>query len=265
MKKNIFSVVTVCYNAKKTIEDTIKSIISQEFIDFEYIIIDGGSTDGTIEIIEVYRDSIDIFVSEPDGGIYNAMNKASSIATGDYIIYMNSNDIFVSKNILIQVNDAIGNREYSVIYGDYYLKINNNQYLVSALNKAKGRIVTSHQAIFCKTSFVQKIKFDENLKLAADYKLLTTLLAFGPNLSLNFPVCVMEGVGFSSDKKTQILKEYFYINLNLFGLFYSSKIFIENYTSMFISNLLFSIGLGAVRDYLRKVKGWKLIKFVEKD
>ena len=86
------SVITVVYNAKDTIERTIKSVIAQLYDNYEYIIIDGGSTDGTLDIIEKYRDKISYFISESDEGIYDAMNKGVLKATGDYVAFINADD-----------------------------------------------------------------------------------------------------------------------------------------------------------------------------
>ena len=88
------SIITVTKNDKNYIEDCIKSVIEQKYPNYEYIIIDGGSTDGTIDIIKKYCDHISIFISEPDGGIYDAMNKGIKLATGDIVGILNSDDIY---------------------------------------------------------------------------------------------------------------------------------------------------------------------------
>ena len=88
------SVITVCYNARKTIRDTVLSVISQDYPDIEYIVVDGGSSDGTTEIVSEYHNQIDRFVSEPDAGIYDAMNKAWKMATGDFIGFLHADDCF---------------------------------------------------------------------------------------------------------------------------------------------------------------------------
>ena len=111
------SVITVCYNAIRGIEKTIQSVISQSHDDIEYIVIDGGSTDGTIDVIQKYRDKIAYFVSEPDGGIYDAMNKGIKAATGEWINFLNAGDVFASKDA-IMISMSIDTDGIDVIYGD---------------------------------------------------------------------------------------------------------------------------------------------------
>jgi glycosyltransferase involved in cell wall biosynthesis len=95
-----FSIITVCKDSEKTIENTILSVINQTYKNFEYIIIDGLSTDNTLNIIEKYRDKISQVISEPDNGLYDAMNKGIKLATGDYLFFLNSDDQFLHDNIL---------------------------------------------------------------------------------------------------------------------------------------------------------------------
>ena len=96
VKKIIISIITVSYNAVKTIEQTISSVVNQSYSNIEYIIIDGGSTDGTVDIIKKYEDRIAYWVSEPDGGIYDAMNKGIKVATGDYIQIIGADDFLIN-------------------------------------------------------------------------------------------------------------------------------------------------------------------------
>lgn len=115
-ENNKVTVVTVCYNAATVIEETILSVLSQDYQSMEYIVIDGGSTDGTVDIIKKYSDRIAYWVSEPDGGIYYAMNKAVEHATGDYVNFMNAGDTFFDSNVL---KDIFYRKLYTedVIYG----------------------------------------------------------------------------------------------------------------------------------------------------
>jgi glycosyltransferase involved in cell wall biosynthesis len=94
------SVVTVSYNAAREIEPTLRSVAAQTWRDIEYLVIDGASTDATLAIVERYRDAVDVLVSEPDGGIYDAMNKALRLATGDAVIFMNAGDYFYSPYVV---------------------------------------------------------------------------------------------------------------------------------------------------------------------
>lgn len=103
------SIITVCFNSEKTIEDTIKSVCCQTYKNIEYIIIDGGSTDRTCDIINSYISQISIFVSEPDNGIYDAMNKGLDMATGDYLLFLGSDDHLMSSNIIERVMARINN------------------------------------------------------------------------------------------------------------------------------------------------------------
>lgn len=111
--KPLISIITVCFNSESTIEDTIKSVLSQDYDDLEYIIIDGGSLDGTLQIIDKYTDKISVVVSEPDKGISDAFNKGIKLATGDVIGIINSDDI-LSKDALKAVGNSFitGNDVY---------------------------------------------------------------------------------------------------------------------------------------------------------
>jgi len=114
-----FSIITVCYNSVSTIERTIKSVVSQTSKNYEYIIIDGGSNDGTLELIEAYRDSIDILISEPDNGIYDAFNKGVKQAKGSFISILNADDTY-NTNTLEQVLNYTNKNPEAIIYGNTY-------------------------------------------------------------------------------------------------------------------------------------------------
>jgi glycosyltransferase involved in cell wall biosynthesis len=100
------SIITVCFNSGATIRDTIESVRAQTFNDIEYIVVDGGSSDETLAIIAEYEDFISKVVSEPDGGIYDAMNKGISLATGDFVGILNSDDVFFDNYVIEKIADA---------------------------------------------------------------------------------------------------------------------------------------------------------------
>ena len=102
-RQPVFSIITVTYNAERWLERTILSVLSQSYPNIEYIIIDGGSTDGTVDIIKKYEERIAYWVSEPDKGIYDAMNKGIQKATGEWINFMNAGDVYAANDVLVQL------------------------------------------------------------------------------------------------------------------------------------------------------------------
>ena len=171
MKKIKFSIVTVSYNASKTIKETLISVCNQSYQNVEYIIIDGGSTDGTCEIVEAYRDKIAYFVSEPDGGIYDAMNKALKVATGDYVIFMGADDHFLSFAVLEEVANKISyqNDTNAVYYGDVFRPKRNDLYC-GIFNKYKLAVKNiPHQALFYPKTVYKNNLYEVKSKVYADY------------------------------------------------------------------------------------------------
>lgn len=129
MNKEIWiTVVTICYNSEKYIEETILSVINQSYKHFEYIIIDGGSTDGTADIIKQYESSVDYWISEKDNGIYDAMNKGIIMANGKWLNFMNSGDTFYDQNTLKIISKLFFQDNISFIYSDTMLKYNSTIY-----------------------------------------------------------------------------------------------------------------------------------------
>ena len=172
------SVITVCYNAAETIKDTIESVLSQSFTDFEYIIVDGKSKDNTNDIITGFDGAFSDkgieykHISEPDNGIYDAMNKGAGLASGEWIIYMNADDSFADPDVL---KDIFGNNDFAgidVVYGDSY-RVKGD---LKKLDKADKDIELlrdfkffCHQATFTRKRVFSEIKFDGHFKICADY------------------------------------------------------------------------------------------------
>lgn len=167
------SVVTVCYNSAKTIEQTIKSVINQSYKNIEYIIIDGGSTDGTLDIIRKYEQYISYWVSEPDGGAYDAMNKGIAVATGDLVNCLNSDDWYCD-GALQRVADIYQQTKGDLLYGDMCVVGNNGdelEVLSSAkadFNKILYETVVYHPCCFIKTSILKQRPLDTTYPICAD-------------------------------------------------------------------------------------------------
>lgn len=170
MNKQKISVVTVVYNGGSVIEETIKSVINQTYSNMEYLVIDGGSTDGTIDIIKKYQDKITYWISEPDKGIYDAMNKAINLACGSWINFMNAGDYFYSDTVLC---DIFGNNadytEYATIYGDAEYRLSDFSYIRPGYDCDRDHFMPfSHQAAFARADVAKKNKFNLKYRIAAD-------------------------------------------------------------------------------------------------
>lgn len=172
MEKSKISIITVCYNSFATIERTIKSVIEQNYDDIEYIVIDGGSTDGTVDIIKKYSDYINYWVSEPDKGIYDAMNKGIKQAHGEWIHFRNSGDIFLKKDSVSTFFSAPIDDDIDVIHGNciYFDERGWFVQVPRSLSVSyKKEIPVLHPATFVRTSLQKKMPFDTQYKSSADY------------------------------------------------------------------------------------------------
>lgn len=164
------SVVTVCYNAVDCIEQTMLSVLNQTYSDIEYIIIDGGSTDGTVDRIKKYADRLAYWISEPDKGIYDAMNKGIAVATGDYINFMNAGDAFRNQSALDTYVEVI-KPDSEIIYGDVIIKYHNRfQYRKSlGLDNLYASLPFCHQSVIVKTGLLRDRNFDISYRILGDY------------------------------------------------------------------------------------------------
>jgi glycosyltransferase involved in cell wall biosynthesis len=179
------SIITVSYNSGKTIRDTIESILSQDYPNIEHIIVDGASTDRTIDIVESYGNQIAKFISEPDLGIYDAMNKGIRLATGDIIGILNSDDFYEDQTIISNVIDTFIETGSDSIFGDLvFVKPSNltkiTRYYASSNFHPKlfaYGCMPAHPTFFVKRWAYEKYGvFRTHYKLAADYELLTRFL-----------------------------------------------------------------------------------------
>lgn len=174
MRSIKYTVVTICYNARETIEDTILSVVGQTYENVEYIIIDGGSTDGTVEIIKKYADRLAYWVSEPDKGIYDAMNKGIAIASGEYINFMNSGDKFASNDVVSKIVNITEPND-TLIYGDWNIIFpdGKSQFRKSdTIDYFKTDMPFCHQASFIRTDYIKAHPFDISFNIKSDYDLM---------------------------------------------------------------------------------------------
>lgn len=177
------SIITIAYNSEDTIEDTILSVINQTYKNIEYIIVDGGSTDKTIEIIEKYKENIQTFISEPDKGIYDAMNKGIRLATGELIGILNSDDFYANKNVIKNIAEHI--KENDSIYADLvYVDRKDTdkviRYWKSGEYKKNAFLkgwMPPHPTFFLKKAIYEQYgTYNLSLKSAADYELMLRVL-----------------------------------------------------------------------------------------
>lgn len=223
MYKYKLSIITVNYNNVKGLVDTIESIVNQTNNDFEYIIIDGGSMDGSVDVIKRYIDKIDYWVSEKDHGIYHAMNKGIKVATCEYCIFMNSGDTFYSNDVIAQVYKK--GLSADIVTGITSIVLNGlNMWWIPPLNVDFSFFYTatlSHQGSFIKASILKENLYDEGYKIASDWKLfLYALIVLKYSYkSMNVIVSRSDTVGVSSNlslanlERKNILENMFPENL----------------------------------------------------
>lgn len=170
MKK--ISIITVCYN-EYNVERTLKSVCNQKFTEFEWIVIDGGSTQSILDILNKYKDKMNYFISEPDKGIYNAMNKGLSIATGEYINFLNAGDFYTDDNVLEKISKHLNK---DIIYGNLNTftnleKFNTHIYPKKLTIDFLVESSLPHPSSFIKRDLFFKYgKYNENLKIVSDWE-----------------------------------------------------------------------------------------------
>jgi glycosyltransferase len=179
------SIITVVYNSVDTIQHAIDSVLGQSYDNIEYIVVDGASKDGTLEVLEKNKNNIDVLISEQDNGIYDAMNKGLDVATGDIIGTLNSDDFYASNNIIQKVANLFGTKQVDSIYGDLIYVDAKNIDRVIRYWKSKpfqeGLFQKgwhpAHPTFFVKSEVYKKYgKFNTDLKIAADYEIMLRFL-----------------------------------------------------------------------------------------
>ena len=190
------SIVTVVYNSEKYIEATIKSVINQQYPNLDFVIIDGGSTDRTIDIINSYSAHNFTIISEEDDGIYNAMNKGKYLCKGDWICFLNSGDLFFNNKVLLDTFNIVRKINTDFVYGDttYYSIKQNFEY-------QEGRMVSQddfrfafpicHQSMFFSRNLINEMNwYDESFKVVADWDLVTRIFLNSKYKKLYINLCI---------------------------------------------------------------------------
>jgi glycosyltransferase involved in cell wall biosynthesis len=200
-KGALVSVITVVFNDVSNIEATIQSVLAQTYVNVEYIIVDGGSTDGTLDVINKYRDCIDFLISESDVGIYDAMNKGISVATGNWINFMNAGDTFIP-DIFTEICHSLDNRFplckflVRVEHGDIRKERASPKYL--------SRHMLNHQGIFYRFDCIKHQQFDSDLKIIGDLKHLVEYNLWKKASYIDLLIAEYKGGGVASTAKSRL-------------------------------------------------------------
>ncbi len=213
------SIITAVYNAQDHIEKTILSVINQSYQNVEYIIIDGGSTDGTVDIIKKYSSRLSYWVSEKDNGVFDAMNKGIKMANGDWVNFMNAGDYFVNDIVLANI-DFETNIEAGIIYG-------NTEYEGSGVRKPfemsslqYGMIMACHQSMFFnKKILAEELMYSSKFKLICDYDLVCRIIkARYPVKYVDCTLAHYMGGGLSASINWEARKARYYYIFKYFSL-----------------------------------------------
>lgn len=235
------TIITVCYNRKNTIEQAIKSVLDQNYNDIEYIVIDGNSKDGTKEIIESYKDRISHYISEPDKGMYDAINKGLKLATGDVIGLMHSDDEFYDNKAISRIALRFRHSpDVEGVYGDgVYVSNDHKERLIRnriggvfSLNRIKGGWLPLHPTVYLKKRVIDEHGlYNLDFKIASDTEfLLRYLYKHKINMSYINEYIVkmrMGGMSTSFGRAFEVLKEdyriYKYHGLTAFSVVFRKK------------------------------------------
>lgn len=200
------SVITVTFNAASMLERTLQSVEKQNYKALETIIVDGGSKDGTVDIIRRHSANITRWVSEPDGGIYDAMNKGLRMASGEWVIFMNAGDTFAGDDVLDKIFSQSQQNDADIIYGDVLKD--------GKVKKAPSEYYLYHRMLFChqsslsRRSILLSCPFDTSHRLSADLKFfLTQYLHHARFHYVDFPIANFDTSGVSNSRRSTGLKD----------------------------------------------------------
>jgi glycosyltransferase involved in cell wall biosynthesis len=206
----LISIITIIYNDVQHVEETIKSVIQQSLKNIEYVVIDGGSTDGTVDVIKKYNKGIDSWISEPDEGIYDAMNKGIFASTGDWIIFVNSGDYFVHSEVLSAIDSFLRSQVEDILSGLVKVVDERGKWLgyrhpyKSSINsQIKNGNTIAHQATFVRRAVFEKIGvFNTKYKIQGDYDFWLRCFDAGVGIKrISNDICCFRIAGLSSSRE----------------------------------------------------------------
>ena len=207
-----FSIVTINYNNADGLKKTIESVVSQSCQDFEYIVIDGVSLDHSIEVLAHFKNTISTYISEPDHGVYDAMNKGWTLARGEYVLFLNSGDVFADVSVLENVNKVI-DLSADIVYGCHLWGTNSgerwNPKKEFRFREVLNHTPISHQATFIKKAQLEKVGgFKTNYKIIADWGVLLDSMRMHARLQkISLDICIAEEAGVSNVTEKEVFKE----------------------------------------------------------
>lgn len=228
IEKPLVTIVTVVFNGASCLEKTIQSVLNQSYHNVEYIVIDGGSADGTVDIIKSHQNRIKYWESNSDSGIYDAMNKGIRIASGEWINFLNAGDVFYSPDVLFNI---FNNKKYTeqILYGDLnvvYKKRAQRLRRYGKINPILYAMPICHQTMFVKSEWLKKYPFNLVYAYASDFDNLCKILKHGGNIK-KVPeiIASIDAGGVSDTQRHQVYTEYKKISGEYYGYSIYAKLF----------------------------------------
>jgi len=241
------TVVTVVFNDVQNIETTLLSVINQQYPNLEYIVIDGGSTDGTVDIIKKHESRINQWISEKDRGIYDAMNKGIDLASGEWINFMNAKDLLYSKTTICDVfKDAPDDVDF--IYGDFIRRHPDKDEYVGMyrpIDELWKDMAFSHQTLFARTQLLKQNKFRLKNKIISDYEFIFLHYINGKKFyNSGKPIAIIAPTGYSNNffpktfERWKLARKHLNYKIDIYFILLIAAYILENYFSPRITRFL---------------------------
>ncbi len=231
--EHLVTIVTVSLNERAGLEKTICSVISQQNVKFEYIVVDGGSNDGSVDIIKEYGHNLAAWLSEPDKGPYDAMNKGIRLAKGEWIIFLNAGDVFFDRESLSGMNQFLSDTNIDAVYGDSLADYRDFQIYRKAgpFGDIWKGMIFSHQALLLRLSLMKDVGFDTRHPKIADYDLVLRCLPDPARVAyLPVPIAICDAFGISARGQAEVLRDYYRCSGEHFTMGFSRKLyFLKNF------------------------------------